>query len=135
MTGPPPGAKHPHAAPFYEGARRGVLMIQRCGRCGKFQFALPGRTAGIGRCRTCGTAAPEWVPSSGGGVLVSHTMIPDRDDRPARLAGIVQLNEGPWVHAAIEADPEGLRAGVPMAAGFSDDPGLGVPVPVFRLQL
>lgn len=140
MTGTPPlpGAadRLGPADAFFAGAREGRLMIQRCAACGTHQFALPGRDAAVCRCRTCGAPRPPWIAATGDGTVVSFTVLPpprrSAADTLPRVAGIVELAEGPWVYAAIDADPARLVVGLAVRAGFA--PGLEPdrPVPVFR---
>ena len=49
--------------PFWAGAERRQLMIQRCGQCGGHQF-YPRRF-----CRSCHAEAVDWVAASGLGQL------------------------------------------------------------------
>jgi uncharacterized OB-fold protein len=125
------------AEAFFAGAREGVLMIQRCRVCGSHQFALPELAAAVRFCRTCTAPRPPWVAAQGTGIVVSLTVIPGRrrpdgGTPPPRVAGIVELVEGPWVHAAIDSGPDTLAVGQAVRAGFADGLEPDRPVPVFR---
>lgn len=79
-------------------------------------------------CRPCGTVyAPdtwvcgacagdlEWVPSAGNGRVVASTRLdpaavsgrPGARDLPPMTIAIVELDEGPWIYAAIEGGDPG----------------------------
>jgi uncharacterized protein len=121
------------AGPFFDAAREGFLAIERCSACGKEQFALAGRSAAIERCRHCAAPDPEWVRASGTGVLISYTIVPVRssDGPPSeRVAGIIELVEGPWIHAAIVAEPDVLRPGLAMIVDFPGEDA-NLPAPLF----
>src|SRR6201999_2779518 len=95
-------------------------------------FGSAGRDAGVGRCRTCAVPRPPWVGAAGDGTLVSFTVLPGRNGSPPRVAGIVELSEGPWVYAGIDADPAVLAVGLSVRAGFAAGLEPDRPVPVFR---
>ncbi|MFF0634351.1 Zn-ribbon domain-containing OB-fold protein [Nocardia sp. NPDC004151] len=79
-----------------------TLMIRRCTACDKI-FA-PLTTA----CSVCAADDLESVPASGAGSIVSWRMMyrasgPSGETAPLATA-IVELDEGPWIHTAIEGD-------------------------------
>ena len=138
-TGAQP-APSPHDDPaeiFFAGARAGILMIQRCPSCGAHQYPLPGLAAAIFLCRSCATPRPQWIAASGTGSVVSFTVLPSRRGagaacEPARVAGIVELVEGPWVFAVLDMHPGDASLGTPVQVTFTDGIEPDRPVPVFQ---
>jgi uncharacterized protein len=96
-------AGDPTSAPFWDGAERGELLVQRCHGCGAHQFyARP-------FCLACGADDPEWVSVSGAGTVYSAVCvrIPVVDDLPVPYAvGLVELDEGPRLLAGLGAGCE-----------------------------
>jgi uncharacterized OB-fold protein len=122
---------------FFGGARVGVLRIQRCEKCGALQCPLPGLNAGVRFCRTCAAPRPAWIDARGSGKIVSFTILPARrgkgdTDDPPRVAGIVELEEGPWLQAALDMTPEEAGVGVSVEVAFREGIEPDRPVPVFR---
>jgi uncharacterized OB-fold protein len=52
--------------PYWDGAKRGVLMLQRCMDCGRHRFPA------ARYCAQCRGERSAWVASSGRGVVESH---------------------------------------------------------------
>ncbi len=107
---------------FFEGARRGQLLIQRCKSCGELRH--PPRPM-CGRCRSL-----EWdtVEATGRGILYSfvvnhHPQVP-AFDYPL-VVGLVELEEGTrLVSNVIGVDPADVRVGMPLEVemvAFDDD--------------
>ena len=92
---------------YWDAAREGTLLIQRCAACGRHQFYPRGHCAG------CFAPDPEWTPASGRGRLHTFTVVrrtPNAEfvaDCPYVLA-IVELDEGPRITARITGDGDGL---------------------------
>lgn len=117
--------------PFYEGARRGELLLQRCTDCGTFRF--PARE----RCSTCVSSRSTWERAGGHGELYSFTVM-HQVYHPAFVAevpyavAIVKLDEGPKLTTnIIGLAPDELRIGQRVEVVFervSDD----VALPKFR---
>lgn len=112
---------------FFEGARAGKLLVQRCTSCGTLRHPpLPA----CGRCRSF-----EWdtVEASGRGtlysfVVVHHPQVP-AFDYPLAI-GLVELEEGTRLVANLEGQPEsGWRIGMGVEARFvAFDDELTLPV-------
>jgi uncharacterized OB-fold protein len=122
-----------YSAPFFDAAKRGELAMPRCAN-GHFMPATQGYGGPVVRCRTCLDDRFEWATVSGGARLVSWTVLHLRDQNPpTRVAGVVELDEGPWLNALITvADHTVLRAGMPMTVGFVDTgDGAGERIPAF----
>ena len=111
---------------YFAALDAGTLVLQRCPACGHHQFPLPFHAA-VACCRRCG-AAPDWVPAAGSGRLVSWTIVHGRDS--TQLAGIVALAEGPWVHAALDAEHPAV--GLPLVADVDRRHADAEPRLVFR---
>ena len=85
---------------YWDAARDGTLLIQRCGGCGRYQFYPRGH------CAACFAPDPAWVPATGYGRLHTYTVInrtPNAefaDDCPYVFA-IIELDEGPRMTARI----------------------------------
>jgi uncharacterized OB-fold protein len=90
----------PDAAPYWDGARQGKLLLQKCGACGLVRFyprAL---------CPSCWSDAAAWIEASGRGRVHSFTVI-HRPPAPAFAAhvpyvvALIDLDEGPRMMANI----------------------------------
>ncbi len=123
------------SAEFFDAATRGVLAAQRCHTCATWQFPQP-FTPSTARCRHCNGTDLSWEPTSGSGTLVTwtqlHRTLGGASDAVTTV-GIVELEEGPWVHTQIGGAVErgeGWQVGAQMQVAFesADD---GEPVPFF----
>jgi uncharacterized protein len=119
----------PESQPFWDGAARGELRIQRCITTGRFffypqpysPFVIDGPT--------------EWVTVSGEATLYSFTInhLPARGfegDAPYAIA-VVELVEGPRMMTNIVGvpnTPEDLYLDMPLRVTFQDRDGFAVPV-------
>jgi len=106
--------------PFWEGAKRHELLIQRCRECGKFVF-FP-RTL----CPYCLSDNMEWVKASGRGKVYSFTIsyrtpVPSfREDVPYNVA-IIELEEGVHMMSNIvQCKNEDIRVDMPVEVVFDD---------------
>jgi uncharacterized protein len=120
----------PLGAPYWQGANRGELLIQRCDGCGHvFHPPLP-------VCPACGSSAWSWQPASGRGKVFSYTVVlqaahPDFADRVPYVAALVELEEGPRMVADIlEIAPEDVRVDMPVRVEFVEV-AAGVKLPQF----
>jgi uncharacterized protein len=116
------------SAPFFAGAARGELMLQRCRTCSAFMWPVKPR------CVECFSGDVEWAPAGGRAVLYSFAVVHQRYpgfDEPYVVA-TVETPEGVRFNTSIVgADPEDLKIGLPLEVVFdpvSDD----VVVPRFR---
>jgi len=112
---------------FFEGARDGTLLIQRCAQCGILRH--PPRPA----CASCGSFEWDTVTSSGRGtvysfVVMHHPQIPGFD-YPLPIA-VVELEEGTrLVGDLIGVDPAEVRIGMPVVVEMvAVDPELTIPM-------
>ena len=107
---------------FFEGARQGRLLIQRCQPCGELRH--PPRPM----CPRCRSLEWDTVEASGRGTLYSfvvnhHPQVP-AFDYPL-VVGLVELEEGTrLVSNVIGVDPADVRVGMPLEVemvAFDDD--------------
>lgn len=107
----------PETRPYWEGAGRGTLTLQRCGACDSVIWYPRGM------CPECGSRDLAWFEASGRGTVYSYTinrrgMGEYRDVSPYVLA-YVELEEGPRVLTnVVDCDPESVRIGDAVRAVF-----------------
>ena len=116
-------------AEFFAGADRGELLLRRCGSCG--HSSRPQSRC----CGQCGSADLSWSPASGQGTVVSWSVVHGRavgGEPPARtVVAIVELDEGPWLHAQlVDIGPDAVEGGQRVTVRFERAEG-GEAVPVF----
>ncbi len=115
----------PISRPFWAGAERGELRIQRCADCGSHQF-YPRPF-----CLSCDSSEVEWVTASGAGVVHSLTEVHIRilpELEPPYLVAVVELAEGPRLTTNIVDGPAAIGDRVRVRwRARADAP----PVPVF----
>ncbi len=118
--------------PFWEGCRRGDLLLQRCAGCGHLQF--PPQSF----CTACLGENLEWIKASGRGSVLSYTVIhwsPNpayAADAPYVLA-LILLEEGPRMLTNIVDCPPGeVRVGMAVKVTF-EDYSPEIALPKFRL--
>jgi uncharacterized OB-fold protein len=116
------------SAPFFEGAARGELVLQRCGSCGAFMWPVKPR------CVECFSGDLGWEPASGRAELYSFAVVHQRYpgfDEPYVLA-TVETSEGVRFNTSVVGVEAGeLEIGMPLEVVFervSDD----VVVPKFK---
>ncbi|MGP4021573.1 Zn-ribbon domain-containing OB-fold protein [Saccharopolyspora sp. 5N708] len=117
-------ARNAESAAFFDGTARGELLVRRCPRCSL--VIAPN----VPQCPDCAATGLVWQPARGTATLVTWTVVPDPDGAPV-VAGIVELTEGPWLHARILVAPEELTEGLALSVDFQRD-GDGEAVPVFH---
>lgn len=106
-----PSPEGPNAE-FYERAQGGVLHLQRCAYCERYQH--PPRY----RCASCGSDNLTWVASPGRGTLFSWAVTHrpyDRGwaDRLPYVTGVIELDEGIRLVGALQiSDGMELRLGL-----------------------
>ncbi len=127
-------ARDDESADFFEGTAAGVLKVQRCAECGHRQFPLTFAPSVL-LCRACGSAQLQWMPVSGLGSLITwthmhHKPTADGTARTPTTIAVIELNEGPWVHAQLRSAPPNLQVGLRVAVEF-DGPEGGESLPVF----
>jgi uncharacterized OB-fold protein len=116
-------------AEFFAGTERGELLLRHCAACG--QFSRP-QARSCGQCRS---ADLSWAPAAGLGTVVSwsvvHGRAVDGEAPPPTMVAIVELDEGPWLHAQlVDVGPGPVSGGQRVTARFERAEG-GEAVPVF----
>lgn len=120
--------------PFWDAARAGRLVIQRCSACGYYNH--PPRNF----CDACLARELAFAPVSGRGAVFSFTVMHQRD-----VAGFE--NDAPFINIVVElveqpmllmvsnlpiGERERVRIGAPVEVCF-EDRGDGVVIPQFRI--
>jgi uncharacterized OB-fold protein len=115
--------------PFWDGCRRGRLLIPECSRCGH-RFFNP-----IPACPRCLATGWRWTPSTGRGTLYSFSVVhrpPDPSFPVPYVLAIVALDDGvKMMTNIIGCAPGDVRIGMPVQVEFqpvSDD----ISLPCFR---
>ena len=121
----------PDTQPFWDGARRGALLIQRCPDCGRPQFyPRP-------RCVRCGGSI-DWIEASGEGRVYSYTVVhraPHESLVPLvpYVVALVDLAEGVRMMSRVRAADSGaVQIGAAVRVAFervSDE----VTLPLFEV--
>jgi uncharacterized OB-fold protein len=123
----------PDMAGFFEGARRGQLMVQKCEGCGTLRFPA------YEICSNCLSTRATWVPVSGRGEIYSYNVMhqvyhPGFAAEVPYAVVVVKLAEGPKVVSnLVGVDPHQIRIGMPVEVTFekmSDE----VMLPKFRTR-
>jgi hypothetical protein len=117
--------------PYWEGARQGKLLLQRCRRCRAFvHYPRPW-------CPGCWSTDLEWVEACGRGRVITYTIVHQppfesfAPDVPYVLA-VVRLEEGPQMMANIlSIDPKRMRVDLPVRVVFEERAG-GFRIPQFE---
>jgi hypothetical protein len=123
----------PETRPYWEAAKRHVLLIQRCSDCREVYF-YPRPL-----CPRCMSSRVEWVEASGKGKLHSFVI----NHRPPRhlpkkepiIIAIVELDEGPRMMTnlvGVEPDPVKLCCDARVEVVF-EDLSEEIALPMFRL--
>ena len=107
---------------FWDGAREGRLLVQRCSACTRYQY--PPDVV----CTYCQSAALEAASVSGRGFLYSYSVV----DRPFNegfvdalpyVLGLVELDEQPGLRMItniVDAAETPLQVGMPLEVTFED---------------
>lgn len=110
----------PDSQPYWEGARRGQLMIPYCPACqSHFFYPRP-------FCPRCFSWQIEWRPSSGRGTVYTFAiqyqpLNPEWADDVPYVTAVVELEEGIRLFTLLvdcEPKPEALRCGMPVEVTF-----------------
>ena len=110
----------PEMRPFFEGARRRELRVQRCTACGTQRF--PARAI----CSDCLSTDSEWVSVSGRGEIFSFNVMhqvyhPGFAREVPYAVVVVKLVEGPkMISNLVGVRPKDIRIGMPVRVVFED---------------
>ena len=123
----------PDLSEFFDGARAGRLMVQKCDSCGRLRF--PAHDL----CSKCNSTASRWVPVSGRGEVFSFNIMhqvyhPGFAGEVPYAVVVVELEEGcKFISNLLGVKPHDIRCGMPVEVVFeklSDE----VSIPKFRLR-
>jgi hypothetical protein len=123
----------PLSAPYWQAAREGRLVLQRCEACGKHQF-YPRSI-----CATCASERLAWSDASGRGRVKSFTVIrravsPAYEPEVPYVVALIELAEGPTLMSnVVGCAPEAVRIGARVRVRF-DAWSDAITVPVFTLE-
>jgi uncharacterized protein len=107
----PPAVRDDRSAAFFDALGRGVLLLRRCQPHG--HLSAPE----VLYCAECGSPVLDWAQALGTGHVVTWTAVHTRPDESGAtqvsvVAGLVELDEGPWLRARLlAADPAAVRSG------------------------
>jgi len=110
----------PDMKPFFDGAKRHELLVQRCGQCGTYRF--PAREI----CSQCLSRDVEWVRVSGEGEIFSYNVMhqvyhPGFADEVPYAVVVVKLKEGAKMNSNLTGmPPHNIRIGMPVRVVFED---------------
>lgn len=117
-------------ARYWEGARAGKLLLQRCGGCGVVRF-YPRHL-----CPACWSPDHAWIEASGRGRVHSFTIIhrppsPEFADRVPYVVALIDLDEGPRMMTNVIGDAAlSVAIDDPVAVTFEERAG-GFMLPQF----
>ena len=120
------------SSPYWDGARDGKLLLQRCGECGTLRF-FPRYL-----CTECGSDNTEWAEASGRGTVQSFTIVhraafPEFQARTPYVVALIDLAEGPRMMTNIVGeDALDVIIGDAVEVTFEDRGTEGAKVPQFR---
>jgi uncharacterized protein len=123
----------PDMRAFFDGARAGRLMVQKCDSCGALRF--PAHDL----CSKCNSTASKWVPVSGRGEVFSFNIMhqlyhPGFASEVPYAVVMVELEEGcKFVSNLLGVKPHDIKCGMPVEVTFeklNDE----VSMPKFRLR-
>lgn len=133
MTGDLPApVVNADSAPYWEGARQGKLLLQRCRDCGTLRF-FPRYL-----CTACGSERTEWAEASGRGAVHSFTIVhraafPEFQARTPYVVALIDLEEGPRMMTNIVGgDALDVAIGDAVVVAFEARGMEGAKVPQFR---
>ena len=117
--------------PYWDGARRGKLLLQRCKAC-RTVIHYPRAW-----CPKCWGSELEWIEATGKGRVVTFTVVHQAPfesyvaDAPYVLA-VIRLEEGPQMMAnVLHVDPRHMRVDLSVRVVF-EERGDGFRVPQFE---
>jgi uncharacterized OB-fold protein len=118
----------PETLPYWEGAARGELCLQRCRTCDRFYF--PPRPF----CPRCWSTSVTWEAVSGRGslysYLITHLAAPGFEDAVPYAIAVVELEDGPRLMSnivGIANTPEALVLDMPLEVTFEQRNAMTIP--------
>ncbi len=120
------------SAPYWEGAREGKLLLQRCEVCQALRF-FPRYL-----CTECGSEKTRWVEASGRGTVHSFTIVhraafPEFQARTPYAIALIDLAEGPRMMTnVVGEDALNVEIGDAVDVTFEDRGIDGAKIPQFQ---
>ena len=120
----------PISEPYWTATTRGILLIQHCSACDRFEF-YPRPF-----CRQC-AGELTWREASGRGTVYSFTIVrqsrtPPFDQLVPYVVALVDLDEGPRMMTnVVDCAPDDVSIGQRVEVVFADD-FEGIALPFFR---
>ena len=115
--------------PFWDGCRRGELLLQRCNHCSRLRY--PASQA----CPDCLGFEAQWQPMSGRGKVFSFVVFqrayhPAWEGKVPYNVALIELDEGPiMLSNVVGVDNAKLAVGFSVAVAFETvDDELTIPV-------
>jgi uncharacterized OB-fold protein len=108
----------PEMKEFFEGARQGRLMVQKCEGCGTLRFPA------YEICTKCLSNRASWVPLSGRGTIFSFNIMhqlyhPGFASEVPYAVVVVELEEGPkFVSNLTGIKPHDIKCGMLVEVAF-----------------
>ena len=126
------------SAPFFDGARDGLLMLRRCRACNTSMSPVAGIGAPVRpRCVTCFSGDLQWAPSTGRAALHSFVLMHQLYDEafaadiPYNIA-VVETEEGVLLTSQVVGCPnDALAIGMVLEVVF-EQVSETVAIPKFR---
>lgn len=123
----------PYTKPFWDAAKAHELKLQRCSKCGDYQF-YPRPS-----CIHCSERELEWSTATGRGTVYSFTIIrqvvansPAFQEEIPFVVAEIQLSEGPRIFSnLVGVKPEEVKIGMQVQVTF-DDVTSEISLPRFR---
>ena len=120
------------SAPYWEGAREGKLLLQRCEACQALRF-FPRYL-----CTECGSEKTRWIEASGRGTVHSFTIVhraafPEFQARTPYAIALIDLAEGPRMMTnVVGEDALNVEIGDAVDVTFEDRGIDGAKIPQFQ---
>jgi uncharacterized OB-fold protein len=115
--------------PFWDGCRRGELLLQRCNHCARLRY--PASQV----CPDCLGSEAQWQPMSGRGKVFSFVVFhrayhPAWEGKVPYNVALIELDEGPiMLSNVVVVDNATLAVGSSVAVAFEAvDDDLSIPV-------
>lgn len=109
----------PATAPFWEAAKRHVLVAQKCGNCGDTHYPY------VEICPVCWSSDQRWREISTEGELYSYVVYhraldPSKKDEIPYVIGRVLTDDGPIFNVRLDAALGEVKVGMRLTASWDD---------------
>lgn len=112
----------PDTQPFWDGIKRGELILPRCNSCGRLHhYPKP-------FCAACSSRDLAWVKCTGRGKVHSYVIQHGQHgpgaglrSNPVEIIAVVEIDEGPRMLASLAGvTPDSVRLDMPVEIVFED---------------